>query len=181
VIQLRPLTCCCADNSHLGESLPLIKWGGFLHFGMRLFFNLWMYFMFLKVIFTLLRINSPEFYASWGYFIFLLMVLRKFLNQIGVSHWKWILMFVTVLPGPLNPEHWDCPLNKLCDIWYSYDSLYEGCCLLRCDAAYSGGYVWMLWGTVCIHLQGRRRKMEVPCSSDVSVCGITYHHYQTSL
>jgi len=205
------------------QSLPFLRWGWWLSCFLE-----WDFSLLLRVVCPLWKINSPDCYSSWGYFIFLLVVFLQFLapnrhftlkvdsdlsfqlnqptrcsNFSSLLLVVWIglriLMFVTVLPGPLNPEHWGWltdwlaawltesltdwladwlptrMLNRLCDIWYAYDSSSEGCCLLKCDAAYSGGYVWMFWGTVCLHLQVRRRKMEVLCCCD-DMCASKWYH-----
>jgi hypothetical protein len=44
-----------------------------------------------------LNINFRTFYAFWGYFVILWLVLHKSCDEIGVSDWQSVPMFVTVL------------------------------------------------------------------------------------
>jgi len=157
------------DHSHLSQSLPFLRWGWWLSCFLE-----WDFSLLLRVVCPLWTISCPECcYSSWGYFIFLLMVFLKFL----APYRQFTLKVDSDVSDSFCQAHlilsietdWlpACMINRPCDIWYAYHSLYEGCWLLWCDAAYSGGYICMLRGIVCLHLQVRRRKMEVLCCCDM--------------
>lgn len=64
-----------------------------------------MYFMLPTSVCILLKINFPAFYAWLGYIIFLLLVFCKFLEPIGVLHWR-CSMVTTVVSIAVNLDYW---------------------------------------------------------------------------
>jgi hypothetical protein len=110
-----PLSCSCADHSHLIQELPFIKWGWlFSCFQECLpFVNYLMLLMLPKDVCLLLNIMFHTFYALWVCHSFIAGISLSSWNQISVRHWKFIPMFVipicvTVLFVAVHHEYEDC-------------------------------------------------------------------------